>query len=81
MTTIYTEQERKAEAVRYVGERINNLRSAIHLCDYYEDIDGNLVYEPGSYPQEKRELQASLREWETLYMLLTGGLPIYFKGA
>ncbi len=58
--TITTEQERTAAAIRYAEEQIRDLQSAVRLCDYAEDIDGNLVYEPGSYPEEKREFSAQL---------------------
>ena len=75
---ITTEQERTAAAIRYAEEQIRDLQSAVRLCDYAEDVDGNLVYEPGSYPEEKRELSAQLRDWEKLLSLLTGNLPFGF---
>ncbi len=75
---ITTEQERKAEAIRYAQKKIYDLRAAIHLCDYAEDPYGNLVYEPGSYPEEKQGFTDSLREWEQLLYLLTGETPFSF---
>ncbi len=75
---ISTEPERQSEAIRYVQDRICNLRTAIRLCDYAEDPYGNLVYEPGSYPEEKQMLSESLREWEKLLYLLMGQMPFDF---
>ena len=76
--TIRTEQEQNAEAIRYTQERIRELRRMIRECDYSEDVDGNLVYDPGNYGPERRELAASLREWERLLSLLTESLPCSF---
>ena len=75
---ITTEQERLEAAKAYAQERIRDLRAAMNLCDYAEDINGNLVYEPGSYPDEKRELSERLWEWEKMLTLLSGALPFSF---
>ena len=77
--TITTEQERKNEAIRYVQTRIFELRAEVSMCDWAEDADGNLAWAPGSYPDERRELLAALREWETLLALLIGSVPFNFR--
>ena len=75
---IKTETERRAEAIRYVQERINDFRAAVNLCDYAEDVNGHLVWAPGSYAVEKSQLMAFLHEWERMLSLLAGGLPFNF---
>ena len=78
MTTIQTETERRAVAIRYAQEKIRDLRAAVNLCDYGEDVDGNLVWEPGGYALEKSQLTAFLHDWEQMLSLLSGDLPFNF---
>ena len=72
---ITTEQERLQASEAYAQERIRDLRAAISQCDYSEDVNGYPVWDPGCYPEEKREYTARLREWEKMLGLLTGNLP------
>ena len=79
MTYITTESERSQAAIRFVQERIDNLRAEIRQCNYSEDVDGNPMWAPGDYSEEKQLLTAALREWERMLTLLQGGLPFCFS--
>ena len=52
--TIRTEGERIEIALEYIKRQIEELQREINGCDYYEDVNGNMVYEPNSYAAEKR---------------------------
>ena len=71
MITVKTETDRKQEAIKFVKGQIEELDRNIGECDYVEDVNGNLVFMPGSYPDEKREYQHEKRQWEIMLNLLT----------
>ena len=75
MITVKTEKERKPAAIAFVENQIEELDRIIRSCDCVEDVNGNLIYEPGSYPLEKREYQHIRRQWEILLDLLTNEPP------
>ena len=73
--TINTEAERLPSALEYVNGRIAELDFEIAGCDYYEDIDGNMIYEPDSDPREKQRFEAEKWKWMTLRQILTQKAP------
>ena len=75
MITVKTEAERKPAAIAFVKGQIEELDRNISECDYVEDVNGNLIYEPGSYPDEKRQYQHTRRQWEIMLDLLTNEAP------
>ena len=75
MITVKTEAERKPAAIAFVKGQIEELDRNIRECDYVEDVSGNLIYEPGSYPDEKHEFQHTRRQWEIMLNLLTNEPP------
>lgn len=75
MITVKTEAERKPAAITFVKGQIEELDRNIRECDYVEDVSGNLIFQPGSYPDEKREFQHTRRQWEIMLNLLTNEPP------
>lgn len=75
MITVKTEAERKPAAIAFVKSQLEELERNIKECDYVEDVSGNLIYEPGSYPEEKREYQHEKRQWEIMLDILTNEAP------
>ena len=73
--TIRTEQERMDAALSFIKNQIAELQREINECDYYEDVNGNMVYEPNSYAAEKREFEAEKRNWEIMLDILTRDCP------
>ena len=71
MINVKNEEQRLPEAIKYCKNVIEEFDRQIRQCDYSEDIDGHLVYEPGAYAYEKDELCAEKRKWEVLLDLLT----------
>lgn len=57
-------------AVKYAQKQIEDLYRKIHECDYYEDVNGCLVYCPGSYADEKREYTYEREKWENILTVL-----------
>ena len=78
--TIRTEQERMDAALSFVKEQISELQMGINGCDYYEDVNGNMVYEPNSYVAEKKELEAEKRKWEIMLDIMTRERPFTILG-
>ena len=74
---INSEEERKSEAISYVQERIYYYTADLGRLDWSEDVDGNWVYEPGNYSEERRTLSASLREWEKMLSILQKEIPFH----
>ena len=68
--TIENEASRKEAAIQYVEDQIQDLKRCIGECDYIEDVNGNLIYEPGSYAEEKREYNHQLIRWECILKIL-----------
>ena len=75
MINVKTENERKPAAIAFVKSQIEDLDRNIKDCDYVEDVNGNLVYMPNSYPEERREYQHEKRQWEIMLDLLTNEPP------
>ena len=73
--TVRTEQERMDTAVEYIKRQIDELQREINSCDYYEDVNGNMVYEPNSYAAEKREFETEKRKWEIMLGIMTRDCP------
>ncbi len=71
MISVRTEEERKEKIIKYTQHQLEELERRISECDYIEDIDGNLVYIPDSYPDERRECESAKMKWEVLLSLLT----------
>lgn len=76
--TIETSAERKKEAVRYITERIDKLNYQIKQCDYTEDVDGNPIYQPDAYYEEKCGYLVRRKEWETILRIVSSKLPTYY---
>jgi len=68
---IDTEEKRLPAAIAFVKERIEDLDREIRSCDYYEDPNGELVYQPNCYAEEKRQLQSERDGWQTMLNVLT----------
>ena len=75
MITVKTEADRIPAAVAYVKRQIEELDRNIAGCDYVEDVNGRLVFMPGSYPEEKQEYEHEKRQWEIMLNLLTDDPP------
>lgn len=75
MITIKTEADRMPAAIAYARSRLDELNSKIKECDYVEDVNGKLIYEPGSYSEEKREYEHEARQWEIMLRILEGKTP------
>ena len=75
MITVKTEADRIKEAISFAKNKIEELDRNIGECDYVEDVNGKLIYMPGSYPDEKREYQHERRQWEIMLDLLTNEPP------
>ena len=75
MIRITSETERQEAVIRFVKEQISELEKCIMECDYSENVNGELVYEPGCYPEEKRQYQQEKRRWDILLDMLTGEAP------
>ena len=72
---IDTEEKRLPAAVAFVQKQMEELDREIRSCDYYEDPHGELVYAPGSYVEEKRQLQSERDRWQTMLNILTIKTP------
>lgn len=73
--TIRTEQERMDAALSFIKNQIAELQREINGCDYYEDVNGKMVYEPNSYAAEKRGFEAEKRKWEIMLDIMTRERP------
>lgn len=73
--SVKTESERLNEAVMFVKAKLEDIDRSIKECDYYEDVNGNLVYAPGSYAEEKREYQKERDNWDIMLNILTRKAP------
>lgn len=71
MITVKIEADRIKEAISFAKNQIEELDRNIRECDYIEDVNGKLVYMPGSYTDEKRGFQHEKRKWEIMLNLLT----------
>jgi len=68
---IKAEENRLPAAVQFVTQRMEELNREIKSCDYYEDPHGNMVYAPGSYAEEKHQMQSEKNHWQTMLNILT----------
>lgn len=57
-------------AIKYAQKQIEDLDRKISECDYYEDVNGNFVYAPGSYAEEKRQYVNDRECWENILTVL-----------
>lgn len=74
---INTEADRLPAAITYTRGRIEALTADIAGCDYTEDVNGRLEYAPGSYAEEKRDLERERRTWEIMLDILTRETPTH----
>lgn len=72
---VKTEADRLPAAVVFAKDQIDDLNREIYECDYIEDVNGDRVYAPGSYAEEKRDLEHEKRRWEIMISLLTSKPP------
>lgn len=80
MISVKNESERIPTAIEFTKKQIYELKRQISECDYDEDIDGNRVYAPGGYTEERAEFEDQLRQWEVMLQLLTDRTPFSCLG-
>ena len=80
MISVKNEAERIPTAIDFAKKQICELQRRISECDYDEDINGNLVYAPGGYTEERAEYEDQLRQWEIMLRLLTYKTPFSCLG-
>ena len=73
--TIRTEADRQREAIAFAQRQIAEYNRRIEEYNYSEDVNGNPVYTPWAYSEEKQECVEAKREWAFLLKLLTEQAP------
>ena len=75
MYPIMAESDRIPEAVRCIDKRIESIEMDLNSLDYSEDINGDLIYTPGGYSEERRMFEYELNHLQTIRKILTGNIP------
>ena len=73
---IKNETDRIPAAIEYCRKKIEEIDISIAECDYTEDVNGKLIYSPGSYTYEKCQHENEKRQWEIMLDILTDKTPV-----
>ena len=79
MINVKSESQRIAVAIDFVKTSIEELNREIRECDYEEDPEGNMIFSPNCYFEEKQMYLAVKRKLEIVSELLTREIPFTIK--
>ena len=71
MIYIKTNADRIPEAVRFIDKKLEEIGQYLHGLDYSEDVNGNLIYTPGFYSEERQPYEDEKTHLEIIRRILT----------
>lgn len=77
---IPNEESRIPVALQYIADQIKEIDRMLFEYDYYEDPDGNMVYSPFDYLDEKCELKNQRAILQMIQDMLTEKTPRTYWG-